>query len=121
MPFFPFHLPLSPPSDASNPIPPARISTSLSHSLCIFFYQLWRKLDFDCGFQARNTLLRIPGHPVDACHFKLIIPGLIDQLNSMKKMTLPNLLTQHLQVIVYVSNYVTVFMTPYITFRKRYT
>ncbi|XVF11628.1 hypothetical protein REPUB_Repub08aG0043600 [Reevesia pubescens] len=32
---------------------------------------------------------------------KLIIPGLVDQLNSMKKMTLPNLLTQHPQLHPY--------------------
>ncbi|XVF54605.1 hypothetical protein PTKIN_Ptkin05aG0195100 [Pterospermum kingtungense] len=32
---------------------------------------------------------------------KLLIPGLIDQLNSMKKMILPNLLTQHPQLHPY--------------------
>ncbi|XVE54558.1 hypothetical protein DITRI_Ditri03aG0091100 [Diplodiscus trichospermus] len=32
---------------------------------------------------------------------KLLIPGLIDQLNSMKMMTLPNLLTQHPQLHPY--------------------
>jgi hypothetical protein len=29
---------------------------------------------------------------------KLIIPGLVDQLNSMKNIILPNLLTEHPQV-----------------------
>ncbi|XVF08781.1 hypothetical protein REPUB_Repub07fG0032500 [Reevesia pubescens] len=52
-------------------------------------------------FPARSTLLRSPGHPIMHAISKLIIPGLIDQLNSMKKMTLPNLLTQHPQLHPY--------------------
>lgn len=36
--------------------------------------------------------------PVIYAVSKLIIPGLVDQLNSMKNLILPNLLTEHPQV-----------------------
>ncbi|EOY22342.1 Peptidase C78, ubiquitin fold modifier-specific peptidase 1/ 2 isoform 3, partial [Theobroma cacao] len=40
----------------------------------------------------------VQGIPLMHAVSKLVIPGLVDQLNLMKKMTLPNLLTQHPQV-----------------------
>lgn len=36
--------------------------------------------------------------PLTCAVSKLIIPGLVDQLHTMKKIILPNLLTQHPQV-----------------------
>ncbi|XWS51339.1 hypothetical protein CRYUN_Cryun12cG0168700 [Craigia yunnanensis] len=43
----------------------------------------------------------IQGTPLIHAISKLLIPGLIDQLKSMKMMTLPNLLTQHQQLHPY--------------------
>lgn len=43
----------------------------------------------------------VQGIPLMHAILQLIIPGLIDQLNSMKKMTLPNILTQHPQLRPY--------------------
>ncbi|KAK6261862.1 hypothetical protein QUC31_007678 [Theobroma cacao] len=43
----------------------------------------------------------VQGIPLMHAVSKLVIPGLVDQLNLMKKMTLPNLLTQHPQLHPY--------------------
>ncbi|GMJ13705.1 hypothetical protein like AT3G48380 [Hibiscus trionum] len=46
-------------------------------------------------FKLEVLCYAVQGIPLMHAISKLIIPGLIDQLVSMKKMTLPNLLTQH--------------------------
>lgn len=50
-------------------------------------------------FKLEVLCFAVQGIPVMHAISKLLIPGLIDQLNSMKKMILPSLLKQHPQVV----------------------